>query len=524
MTPKTPCFICEKCQSYLSLDKTIKHGISLIKSEEAVCNVCLNLWQPNSPLLEDALQKACKTYGGLSRNCFSKNNITVSIAGEIYSRFKHHKGRKQSYIQDLKHFLTTQIKRKLPSKDDQPPTLSTPDNQDEEQGYLALHLLCVPPKDMTPSSASLHTSSGKKKQRRQRQRPFVTQGGDPKVNLEQSLKENGYQWQSIANAESDWEKSKNVRITETKKIEYHVAAFRRPIYIYGYYTKHRRDVSQSPFVVMKEIEIKTTANEPDAKRRKKKAETLGVTSVEEQISGPIIKLLGVSTQNNVIGSNTKYGMCKFHASGREDMDVRMLLRPNTIGRPFCIQLIDALRPLETQEQLYDVGKRINNADSNNKGQTSPLWHGQNPMGVGVAEEKLTVINAKAYSNLQADTESKVKHYGCYCWSDRKLPPGDDITSKIFSSLKLPLTIEQKTPLRVVHRRANITRERKILQVTARRKNDHYFRLEISTQAGTYVKEFVHGDMRRTSPSIASLIGCKTNILELDCEGIELGGK
>jgi tRNA pseudouridine(54/55) synthase len=116
----------------------------------------------------------------------------------------------------------------------------------------------------------------------------------------------------------------------------------------------------------------------------------------------------------------------------------------------------------------------------------------------------------------------VKHYGCHCWSERALPDGNDITSKLFPNLQLPLVIQQKTPLRVVHRRANLLRERQILQLVAKRVDDHHFRLELSTQAGTYVKEFVHGDLLRTQPSIASLIGCKANLLLLDCEGIELG--
>jgi tRNA U54 and U55 pseudouridine synthase Pus10 len=61
-----------------------------------------------------------------------------------------------------------------------------------------------------------------------------------------------------------------------------------------------------------------------------------------------------------------------------------------------------------------------------------------------------------------------------------------------------------------------------VQLVAKRVDDHHFRLELSTQAGTYVKEFVHGDLLRTQPSIASLIGCKANLFLLDCEGIELG--
>ena len=40
-------------------------------------------------------------------------------------------------------------------------------------------------------------------------------------------------------------------------------------------------------------------------------------------------------------------------------------------------------------------------------------------------------------------------------------------------------------------------------------------------ASTDVKEFVHGDLGRTLPAVSTLLGCKTDILELDCEGIQL---
>ena len=40
-------------------------------------------------------------------------------------------------------------------------------------------------------------------------------------------------------------------------------------------------------------------------------------------------------------------------------------------------------------------------------------------------------------------------------------------------------------------------------------------LDLVTQAGTYVKEFCHGDFGRTVPSVGSLLGCSADILQLD---------
>jgi hypothetical protein len=49
---------------------------------------------------------------------------------------------------------------------------------------------------------------------------------------------------------------------------------------------------------------------------------------------------------------------------------------------------------------------------------------------------------------------------------------------------------------------------------------HFMELHLTTSAGTYVKEFVHGDLGRTVPSIGSLLHCTADILQLDVMGVE----
>lgn len=46
-------------------------------------------------------------------------------------------------------------------------------------------------------------------------------------------------------------------------------------------------------------------------------------------------------------------------------------------------------------------------------------------------------------------------------------------------------------------------------------------LDLVTQAGTYIKELVHGEFGRTSPSISSIIDREIDIVELDVNGIDL---
>lgn len=44
-----------------------------------------------------------------------------------------------------------------------------------------------------------------------------------------------------------------------------------------------------------------------------------------------------------------------------------------------------------------------------------------------------------------------------------------------------------------------------------------FQLHLTTQAGTYIKEFVHGDLGRTIPNLGEILGCEVDIIALDVE-------
>merc|ERR1719401_1707037 len=83
-----------------------------------------------------------------------------------------------------------------------------------------------------------------------------------------------------------------------------------------------------------------------------------------------------------------------------------------------------------------------------------------------------------------------------------------------------MEVQQKTPVRVLHRRAAAVRPRTVYWLEAELLSEHYFRLRLSTQGGFYIKEFVHGDLGRTQPSMRSLLGGQVEILQLDVEGLE----
>jgi tRNA pseudouridine synthase 10 len=123
--------------------------------------------------------------------------------------------------------------------------------------------------------------------------------------------------------------------------------------------------------------------------------------------------------------------------------------------------------------------------------------------------------------MQAVAEEKRKGYRCVVWtaearSQQAVQSLQDLSAKDVDEEGDPcLCITQLTPLRVLHRRSLLARKRCIYDIKVSVLNDHYFTLDIVTSAGTYVKEFVHGDFGRTEPSITCLLGCQCDILQLD---------
>jgi hypothetical protein len=209
-------------------------------------------------------------------------------------------------------------------------------------------------------------------------------------------------------------------------------------------------------------------------------------------------------------------------------------------------------------------------------------YGCNPLGVDISKN-ISFVPSSSYKRLQEETENKIKYYECYCWSGqsiydilqshrRQQPTSkskhDDaeilLNDLVFRSVPFPLEIQQRTPIRVLHRRTNMIRPRCIhscrIQLLSSEKDGsintntnsvshhgddgmnsmpgpyqpHHFIVHLSTSAGTYVKEFIHGDMGRTVPNLSTLFGTPINnndtttngdgyradILELDCTGIQ----
>ncbi|MCJ7763522.1 tRNA pseudouridine(54/55) synthase Pus10, partial [Candidatus Bathyarchaeota archaeon] len=78
-----------------------------------------------------------------------------------------------------------------------------------------------------------------------------------------------------------------------------------------------------------------------------------------------------------------------------------------------------------------------------------------------------------------------------------------------------ITIKQQTPLRVVHRRADLIRERYIYKLKVKRVSQKQAEMEVRTQGGLYVKELVSGDEGRTKPNVSELLNNPAKTLKLD---------
>jgi tRNA pseudouridine synthase 10 len=77
------------------------------------------------------------------------------------------------------------------------------------------------------------------------------------------------------------------------------------------------------------------------------------------------------------------------------------------------------------------------------------------------------------------------------------------------------TIKQQTPLRVMHRRADLIRERYIYKLKVKKLSLKRALLEIRCQGGLYVKELVSGDEGRTIPNVSDLLKNRAKTLKLD---------
>src|SRR3972149_2721377 len=239
-----------------------------------------------------------------------------------------------------------------------------------------------------------------------------------------------------------------------------------PLFVAGRYRKLVRDIPQSKWFC--------------ASCRGKGCEKCGWTgklypeSVEELVSTPFLEAAE--------GEKTA-----FHASGREDIDARML----GSGRPFVIEVS---KPKKRFLDLRKLGEAIN-AYAKGKVEVSSLR-----------------FTSRDVVRRLKKAESAQKEYRVLMEFE------NEVSEEALRFLEEKLTnasIKQQTPLRVLHRRADLTREKYIYQVKVKKVSPRKVEMEIRCQGGLYVKELVSGDKGRTTPSVSELLGNKAKPIKLD---------
>jgi tRNA pseudouridine synthase 10 len=195
------------------------------------------------------------------------------------------------------------------------------------------------------------------------------------------------------------------------------------------------------------------------------------TSVEELVGAPFVR------------ASSAEGT-RFHGMGREDIDARMLGR----GRPFVLEL---LRP---KVRSIDVGSIAADLGPDAAGRVEVQ-----DVAPATAEEVVAVKEAAPEKSYRVGVTGPVA------------------LAKVNEALSLVVgrTIDQRTPTRVAHRRSDRVRSRRIVSARVAEAAEGRFTIDLRTEAGTYVKEWVEGDHGRTDPNLAELVGAPLRVEYLD---------
>jgi len=173
-----------------------------------------------------------------------------------------------------------------------------------------------------------------------------------------------------------------------------------------------------------------------------------------------------------------------HGSGREDVDARML----GTGRPFIMEI---RRPKRRYVDLGELERTVN-------------------VGGKVVVTDLRYAKPKDVEFLKSAGFRKV--YRAKVVFEREV--SEEELLKAVKELE-GRTIEQWTPLRVLHRRANILRRRRVYRVEVLLHRKWVAVLRIEADSGLYIKELISGDEGRTKPSLSELMGLRAWVEKLD---------
>jgi tRNA pseudouridine synthase 10 len=266
----------------------------------------------------------------------------------------------------------------------------------------------------------------------------------------------------------------NLNLVITKSFEIKFKIFIKPLYILGRYNKLVRTIPQTKWPC---TSCKGKKCEKCNNSGKQYAE-----SVEEIIAVPF---LDVSQSNDE----------SFHGAGREDIDALML----GFGRPFVLELKN---PKLRNINLENLTNLLNKSEK-------------------IQVNNLRFVDKSIIKLIKSSSPNSKKKYRAIISLSSPINNAELLRLKEFGKNKTIL--DQRTPERVSHRRADLIRNKIIYNFKVEPKDETHIELEILAQGGAYIKEFISGDEGRTTPSISSVLNQKTYCKYLDVLFVEDNG-
>ncbi|HDI42394.1 MAG TPA: tRNA pseudouridine(54/55) synthase Pus10 [Candidatus Bathyarchaeota archaeon] len=248
----------------------------------------------------------------------------------------------------------------------------------------------------------------------------------------------------------------------------------RPLFIAGRYKKLVRGIPQSRWICTQCMG-----------RGCEKCNWTGKmyeTSVEELIAVPMMRAAEGEDE-------------ALHAAGREDVDARVLGK----GRPFIVEIKN---PRKRSLNLKELEERINRES-----------------GGRVEVANLRIVERADVKRLKKG-EGARKIYEAEVEFNRNI--SDEEVKRLEEALT-GATINQWTPIRVLHRRANKLRRRKVYQISIKREAPNRLVFRIMCDGGLYIKELITGDEGRTQPSVSQLLNAKAKSIKLDVVDVLMEG-
>jgi tRNA pseudouridine synthase 10 len=243
-----------------------------------------------------------------------------------------------------------------------------------------------------------------------------------------------------------------------------------PIYVYGRYMKFERGIPQTHW--------HCRACQGAGCERCNFTGKMYQDSVEELIGRPAATALG--------GDHAV-----LHGSGREDIDARMI----GTGRPFVLEIV---APKKRSMDVPALESLINESAAGRVSVRLMRWCGR--------DDVETIKSNKAH-----------KKYRILVEVDGSVPV--ERLSQVLSALS-GVTIYQRTPERVAHRRADKVRERRVLDIICIGVEEGRYLIEVTGEAGLYIKELISGDNGRTHPSLTGVLGMPARVERLDVVQVE----